>query len=100
MTSEKREVKMSERKLPAYSMRVFWSAEDDAFIAVCPELYGISAFGASPEEAAKELRQAITLTVDVMVEDGDPLPEAAKVPDYSGQLRLRMPKIASRASFR
>jgi predicted RNase H-like HicB family nuclease len=92
MTNEKREIKMSETKLPAYSMRVFWSAEDDAFIAACPELHGISAFGVSPEEAAKELRQAITLAVDVMVEDGDPLPEAATLHDYSGQLRLRMPK--------
>jgi predicted RNase H-like HicB family nuclease len=79
MTNEKREIKMSERKQPAYSMRVFWSAEDDAFIAACPELHGISAFGASPEEAANELRHAITLAVDVMVEDGEPLPEAANV---------------------
>ncbi len=92
MTNEKGEIKMSERKLAAYSMRIFWSAEDDAFIAACPELHGISAFGASPEEAAKELRQAITLAAEVMVEDGDPLPEAAKVHDFSGQLRLRMPK--------
>ena len=89
---KKHQIKLSESKLPAYSMRVFWSAEDDAFIAVCPELHGISAFGATPGDAAEELRQAMTLAVEVMVEDGERLPEPAKIHTYSGQLRVRMPK--------
>jgi predicted RNase H-like HicB family nuclease len=83
---------MSAPKLPEYSMRVTWSAEDDAFIAVCPELHGISAFGSSPEDAAKELSVAIALAIEVMVEDGDRLPEAATVHTFSGQLRVRMPR--------
>jgi hypothetical protein len=60
MTNEGGEIKMSGAKAPAYSMSVFWSAEDDAFIAACPELHGISAFGANPEEAAKELATSDT----------------------------------------
>lgn len=71
-------------------MRVTWSAEDEGFIAVCPELHGISAFGSSPEDAVKELRVAIALAIEVMVEDGEQLPEAATVHAFSGQLRVRM----------
>lgn len=60
--------------LPPYSMRLFWSERDDAFMAVCSELHDLSAFGATQEEAARQLRDAIALAVEVMEEDGDPLP--------------------------
>jgi predicted RNase H-like HicB family nuclease len=100
-TNEKGEMKMSVSKVPEYSMRVVWSAEDDAFIAVCPELHGISAFGASYEDAVRELREVIALAVGVMLEDGEALPKAATVESYSGQTRLRMPKsLHSRLSDR
>jgi predicted HicB family RNase H-like nuclease len=76
--------------LPAYSMRLFWSERDNAFIAVCPELHDLSAFGATQEEAARQLREAIALAVEVMEEDGDPLPPPRTTPKYSGQFRLRL----------
>src|ERR1700741_260631 len=92
MKHERVKSKMSVTKVPAYSMRVFWSVEDDAFIAVCPELHGISAFGANQEDAARELREAIALAVEVMVEDGEQLPAPVSNHTHSGQLRVRMPK--------
>jgi predicted RNase H-like HicB family nuclease len=77
---------------PAYSMRVFWSEEDAAFVAVCPELRTVSAFGGTYEEAVKELRAAIQGAVEVYQSEGWPLPETYTEEGYSGQLRVRMPK--------
>ena len=38
-----------------YEVIIFWSKEDDAFIAQMPELKGCMAHGDSPDEALKEV---------------------------------------------
>ncbi|HEX8691139.1 MAG TPA: type II toxin-antitoxin system HicB family antitoxin [Longimicrobium sp.] len=57
-----------------YSPAVQWSDEDDAYIAVCPDLGGISAFGDTPAEALAELEVAVRLAVEAYQEKGWPLP--------------------------
>ena len=42
-----------------YEIIIYWSAEDDAFIAEVPELAGCMADGASYEEAMKNVRGVI-----------------------------------------
>jgi predicted RNase H-like HicB family nuclease len=79
-------------KSPAYSMRVFWSEEDGGFIAVCPELKHVSAFGESYAAAFKELEIAIEGAVEIHMKEGWPLPAPAVENEHSGQLRLRMPR--------
>jgi predicted RNase H-like HicB family nuclease/DNA-binding Xre family transcriptional regulator len=59
----------------AYSMRVFWSDEDGVFIAVSPEFHGLSAFGRTYEDAVRELRTAIELAAQAMIDDGETLPQ-------------------------
>jgi predicted RNase H-like HicB family nuclease len=44
-----------------YKIEIFYSEEDEGFIAVAPELPGCSAFGETPEEALKEIKTAIEL---------------------------------------
>jgi hypothetical protein len=39
-----------------YPAQVFWSEEDEGFIAVAPDLPACSAFGASQEEALRNYR--------------------------------------------
>ncbi len=75
-----------------YSAVVQWSEEDGGFIAVVPELPGLSAFGATPEQAANELSIAKQGYLEVLEEDGDVLPEPDLLQPYSGQTRLRLPK--------
>ena len=41
-----------------YLVEVFWSDEDDGYIAVVPDLPGCSAFGRTPEEAVHEIGDA------------------------------------------
>jgi predicted RNase H-like HicB family nuclease len=38
-----------------YEVIIFWSKEDDAFIAEIPELKGCMAHGNTPDEALKEV---------------------------------------------
>lgn len=75
-----------------YSMRVFWSDEDEGFIAICPELSNISTFGETAEEAARELNVAIEGAMEVYAQKGVAPPDPIKAHEYSGQLRVRLPK--------
>lgn len=75
-----------------YSVICQWSDDDEGFIALVPELTGLSAFGETPSEALKELETAKEAYIGVFEEDGCDLPEPKKLPDFSGQLRLRLPK--------
>ncbi|WP_456475679.1 type II toxin-antitoxin system HicB family antitoxin, partial [Candidatus Pyrohabitans sp.] len=47
-----------------YKIEIFYSQEDEGFIAVAPELPGCSAFGETPEEALKEIKTAIELWLE------------------------------------
>lgn len=46
-----------------YSATVFWSDEDEGFIAVAPEIPGCSAFGETRVKAVSELQDAIAACV-------------------------------------
>ncbi len=58
-----------------YEVIIFWSAEDEAFIAEVPELPGCMAHGASQEEALANAKAAENLWLDTAKEFGDPIPE-------------------------
>lgn len=75
-----------------HSVFIQWSEEDNAYIAIVPELPGLSAFGSTPEKAAKELAVAKDVYLEVLEEDGDEIPEPEVVKPFSGQTRLRLPK--------
>ncbi|MEW6367577.1 MAG: type II toxin-antitoxin system HicB family antitoxin [Acidobacteriota bacterium] len=75
-----------------YRIVVEWSDADDAYVARVPALPGCAAHGPSPERAASEARKAAETMLEVLQEDGDPLPPADLTGDYSGQIRIRMPR--------
>jgi predicted RNase H-like HicB family nuclease len=58
-----------------YEIIIFWSDEDDAFVADVPELPGCMAHGSSYEEALANAREAINLWLNTAREFGDPIPE-------------------------
>ncbi len=58
-----------------YEIIIFWSDEDNAFVAEVPELPGCMAHGDSYESALASAREAIALWVDTAKEFGDPIPE-------------------------
>lgn len=58
-----------------YEIIIYWSREDEAFIAEVPELPGCMAHGESSEDALKNAKEAIQLWIDTAKEFGDPVPE-------------------------
>lgn len=58
-----------------YTVQIFWSAEDEAFVAVCQEFPGLSAFGETREEALREAQIALDLMIETYREKNVPLPE-------------------------
>ena len=58
-----------------YETIIYWSNEDDAFIAEVPELPGCMAHGDSQQEALFNAYDAIELWLDTVQEFGDPIPE-------------------------
>ena len=58
-----------------YEVIIFWSKEDEAFVAEVPELPGCMAHGATQEEALANAKEAETLWLDTAKEFGDTIPE-------------------------
>jgi predicted RNase H-like HicB family nuclease len=58
-----------------YEIIIYWSNEDQVFIAEVPELPGCMAHGNTPESALASAKEAIQLWIDTAREFGDPIPE-------------------------
>jgi predicted RNase H-like HicB family nuclease len=58
-----------------YLVELFWSDEDEGYVAVVPDLPGCSAVGTTPEEAAREIADAIEAWIAACRAAGDPVPE-------------------------
>ncbi len=57
-----------------YEVIIFWSAEDEAFVAEIPELPGCMAHGATQEEALFNAKAAERLWLETAEEFGDRIP--------------------------
>jgi predicted RNase H-like HicB family nuclease len=58
-----------------YHINLFYSDEDDGYIADIPDLDACSAFGSSPEEALAEVETAKEAWLSAAREAGRPVPE-------------------------
>ena len=58
-----------------YHINLFYSEEDEGWIADIPDLHSCSAFGDSPEEALREVLIAKKLWIESARADGRPVPE-------------------------
>jgi len=57
-----------------YETIIYWSEEDQSFVADVPELPGCMAHGASPDEALANAQEAMQLWLDTAREFSDPIP--------------------------
>lgn len=58
-----------------YELIIYWSDEDDAFIAEVPELAGCVADGATYKEALENVEVVIEEWIETARELGRPIPE-------------------------
>jgi len=61
-----------------YAIEIFYSEEDEGFIAIVPELVGCSAFGDTEERALMEVKIAIHLWIEAAKEMGRSIPVPQK----------------------
>jgi predicted RNase H-like HicB family nuclease len=54
---------------------IYWSEEDEAFVAEAPELPGCAVHGPTQDRALSNAQDAIRLWIEVAKEFGDPVPE-------------------------
>jgi predicted RNase H-like HicB family nuclease len=66
-----------------YAIELFYSEEDEGFIAIVPELPGCSAFGETEEWALKEVKIAMQLWLQTATEIGRAMPNSLKSRIYS-----------------
>ncbi len=78
-----------------YPAQVFWSDEDQGYIAVAIDLPGCSAFGESRERALSELLGAIEAWIQAADVAGNSIPppsRPAEQTEHIGRMLVRMPK--------
>jgi predicted RNase H-like HicB family nuclease len=64
-----------EIKLSKYEVIIYWSEEDEAFVAEVPELAGCMADGATYQEAVANAEIAIQEWIETAKELGRPIPK-------------------------
>ncbi len=57
-----------------YLIQIFWSDEDQGYIALVPDLPGCNAFGETQQQALAEVNIAIELWIQVCQQAGEPIP--------------------------
>ena len=85
---------------PHYPIRLHWSEEDGEWVATSPAWPALSALAESPQQAAKDLQQAIRLASEVNAGLGRPVPEALTIADLkrAGSL-LKIAALATLAGL-
>ncbi len=58
-----------------YEIIIYWSKDDEVFVAEVPELPGCAAHGDTPDAALANCHEAINLWLDTAREFGRPVPE-------------------------
>jgi predicted RNase H-like HicB family nuclease len=58
-----------------YEVIIYWSVEDQAFVAEVPELPGCAAHGPTQEAALANAQEAIALWIETAKEFADPIPQ-------------------------
>jgi predicted RNase H-like HicB family nuclease len=58
-----------------YEIIIYWSNEDEVFVAEAPELPGCMAHGDTEESALQNIKEAMQLWIDTAREFGDSVPQ-------------------------
>ena len=63
-----------------HAVFLYWSPQDEAYVAEVPELPGCMAHGDTLQSALNHAQQAMDLWIDTARELGDPVPEPRNRP--------------------
>lgn len=72
---------------------ISYSEEDKVYYANVPSIEGCMTYGDTVEEAMKHIREAAEGMLEVMIEDGMPIPDDSNLVEYS--LNIDLPQLAT-----
>jgi predicted HicB family RNase H-like nuclease len=73
-----------------YTKCVEWSEEDQCFVGQCPELFGGGVHGQEESKVYADLCDAVEEWIEIIHQDGTPLPEPLNTKKLSGKFVLRL----------
>ena len=79
-----------------YKVEVFEDKEEGGFALHCPDLPGCFTSADTLDEGFRLIQDAKKSWFIACLEDGIEIPEPSNIDDFSGQLRLRMPRSLHR----
>lgn len=82
---------MSKEKFK-YPVELYWSDEDEGYIALVPDMPGCSAWGATEEEALRQVQSATKAWIKVAKKMHRIIPKPSVDKNFSGKFLMRMPK--------
>lgn len=65
-------------EVPKYPIEIFYSEEDECYIANVPDIKYCSAHGETPEEALKEIQIALVTCIESLLDNDQELPRPSK----------------------
>lgn len=74
-----------------YTYRVFWSEDDQEFVAVCAEFPGLSSLETDQTKALTDIVDLVKFVIEDMNANGEPLPEPLMSRKYTGKFMVRVP---------
>ena len=80
-----------------YTYRVIWWEEDGEYVGLCAEFPLLSHLDETPEKAFAGIRDVVAFAVEILQEDGDPIPEPLSTKHFSGTITVRVPPDTHRA---
>lgn len=79
-------------QIDMYERKIFYSKEDNGWIALAPELPGCSAFGKTSDRALKELSTTIALWLETAKAKKWAVPKPLASKAVAGRILLRLPR--------
>ena len=80
-----------------YTYRVFWSDEDQEFVALCAEFPSLSWLADTPADAVFALQNLVDEIIADMHSNNEPIPQSLSERQYSGKFNIRIPPALHRA---
>ena len=81
----------------SYRMEIVKDSDEGGFVASYPDLPGCITCGETEEEALKNALDAKKAWLEAALEENIEIPEPDSLEAYSGQFKLRLPRILHRA---
>ena len=73
-----------------YTYRVEWSEEDQEFVGTVAEFPSLSCLADSSLEALSGIQQVVLQAIDILEEEGKPVPEPYHLRRFSGRFNRRV----------